>query len=136
MMHEREKWFVATVIMACRVENYSGPFTCDEQIFLLQAATEDEAYQKAMELGEQSAISYLNRYGETVQWEFVGLENLEELFDQSLSDGVEIRSRLFDHSEPSSLVSSRERLSIFGAESNPHSIHYRQQGNPGTDESN
>lgn len=121
------KWYVATLIMVCKVENEPGPWTCDEQICVIRATSEQLAYEKALQLGEDSATSYQNVYGQTVQWSFVGLGNLEEILADAIRDGTEIRSRLFGHNEPSKLVLAKEQLSVFGAQNNPHSIHYKQE---------
>lgn len=119
-----ERWYVATLIVQCRVADNS-PGTCDEQIRILLATDADAAYEKAMQLGKAEELSYLNGYGETVYWEFVGLENLEELFADDLQDGVEIRSRLFDCGDPTRRVSAKTDLRVFAARSNPDSSEYR-----------
>ena len=119
------KWYVATLIMVCRVESKPGPWTCDEQICVIHAANEQLAYEKALKLGEGSTTSYQNEYGQTVRWAFEGLENLEEILEDTLIDGTEIRSRLFGHNEPSKLVITKEQLTVFGAQNNPYSVHYK-----------
>ena len=45
--------------------------------------------------------------------EFVGLQDLS-LIQTALADGVEIRSRLFSHDAPQSLVHMQDELSAFG----------------------
>ncbi len=100
-----EKWYVATVLMQCRVAgDQIGPWTCDEQVHVLRAHDDKTAYQKALRIGQNAEHSYQNTYGETVTWEFVGLVQLDELMDESIEDGTEITSRLFSHTDPSSLV--------------------------------
>jgi hypothetical protein len=98
-------WYVATLIMRCRVNgDETGPWTCDEQIRLLQASDEETAYQKALALGKDEEHAYANTYDQTVSWEFVGLAGLDEVLDQSLHDGCEIRSRLFTDPDPTHLI--------------------------------
>lgn len=100
-----EQWYVATLLMQIRVAgDQVGPFTCDEQIRLLRAMDESTAYLKAMEIGRNEEHAYQNMYGQTVTWKFVGLVWLDELMDQAIEDGVEIKSRLFSHTEPSNLA--------------------------------
>ena len=100
-----DKWYVATVLMQCRVAgDHAGPWTCDEQVYVLRAPDDKAAYQKALKIGQHEEHSYQNTYDETVTWEFVGLVQLDELMDEAIEDGTEITSRLFDHANPSSLV--------------------------------
>lgn len=92
----QEKWYVATLIMKCKVTSAdSGPYTFDEQVRLLQAANEAVAYEKAVALGKSQEISYQNKCNEEVFWQFEGLSSLEEL-ESTIEDGIEIYSRLFE----------------------------------------
>jgi Domain of unknown function (DUF4288) len=119
-----QHWYIATLVVASRVEDDHDVQTCDEQIRAIRAPNAEVAYEKALRIGKNEENSYKNMYDQTVTWEFIGLENLEEL-DDSMHDGVEIRSRLFGHKDPSSLVRSKPNLSVFLAESNPYSTEYR-----------
>lgn len=101
----KQHWYVATLIIRCRVENQPAPWTCDEQVRVIRAANDDEAYDKAVALGKSEETVYKNGDGEDVFWEFIGLEDLTEL-DSAIRDGTEIRSRLFGHQDPASLVYS------------------------------
>ena len=65
-----------------------------------------------MKLGAKEEDNYTNMYDEMVYWEFTGLEGLTEL-ENRITDGVEIRSRLFGHANPETLVYAKDRLSIF-----------------------
>ena len=100
-----DKWYVATLLIRIRVAGDKvGPWTCDEQVYVLRAHDDDAAYQKALKAGHNAEDSYQNTYGETVTLEFVGLVQLAELDDETIRDGTEITSRLFTHANPSSLV--------------------------------
>jgi hypothetical protein len=110
----KNRWFVATIIVKCRVgDEPQADYSCDEQIVLLKAPDEDAAYKKALKLGEEQETHYLNDEGETVYWEFLGLENLEELEEERITDGVEIRSRLRRLPKPEDLVRKKERMAVF-----------------------
>ena len=121
---ERQYWYVATLVIACRVEDDSEDLTCDEQIRIIRAPNAEIAYEKALKIGQDEENSYQNMYGQTVTWAFVGLDDLDEL-DNTIHDGVEIRSRLFGHRNPASLVRTKADLSVFGAGSNPYGVGYR-----------
>lgn len=117
----KNKWYVATLIMRCWVgESAPGSWTCDRQICVIRATDGDEAYRKALRLGEEEEDSYSNAFGEIVHWEFVGLEDLDELVGRTIRDGTEIRSFLFEHDDPFRLIPQREELTIFWIQRNKH----------------
>ncbi len=107
------RWYVATLLVRIRVEDDQPheAYTCDEQIRVLRATNDTEAFEKAMALGRNEETSYKNGDGQSVFWEFVGLISLEPLMDDAIEDGTEIKSHLFSHVDSSSLVLPRsERL--------------------------
>ena len=117
-------WYIATLVIAIKSGTGGDDPTCEEQIRAIRAPNAEIAYEKALQIGKRQEDAYLNVYEQTVTWEFVGLDDLDEL-DNTMHDGVEIRSRLFGHRNPSSLVRSKADLSVFAAESNPYSSGYR-----------
>ena len=111
-MKTKNHWYIATLIMQSKHDGEAiDAWTCEEQIHLLRAPDADTAYKKAMDLGKKQEHSYNNVYDETVNWMFLGLEDLDEL-DGQIHDGVEIRYRFFRHKDPISLVSSKQELFI------------------------
>src|SRR5260221_8327196 len=109
---QRQYWHIATLVVASKVEDGDDVQTCDEQIRAIRAPNAEIAYEKALQIGKREEHSYQNMYGQTVTWAFVGLDDLDEL-DNTMHDGVEIRSRLFGHRNPSSLVHPKADLSVF-----------------------
>ena len=117
-------WYIATLVIASKVEDGLEVQTCEEQIRAIRAPNAEAAYEKALAIGKSEETTYQNMYGQTVTWEFVGLDDLDEL-DNTMHDGVEIRSRLFGHQTPSSLVRAKANLSVFAAQGNPYSTEYQ-----------
>jgi hypothetical protein len=110
----KAKWYVATLIMLCKVTNeMSELFTCDEQIRLIRATDSEQAYEKALRFGKDEEHSYMNSDGNEVFWEFIGLEDLEELFDETIRDGREIRSRISNQLRPFDRIRVKEDLTVF-----------------------
>ncbi len=109
----KKQWYAATLIMRDRVEDQQKSYTCDEQIRLIHARTAEKAYKKAYKLGKAQETVYLNVAGEMVYREFVGLQDLS-LIEAALDDGAEIRSRIFSHDAPQTLVHTQNELSAFG----------------------
>lgn len=113
----KQMWYVATLIMRCKVGDHKAEsWTYDEQIRLIRAPDEDTAYDKAAQMGKNEEHVYENVYGERVAWEFVGLADLAELGSQSIHDGTEIRSRMFKGGDPMSMVVPKEKLSVYLAQ--------------------
>ena len=79
---------------------------------LVRAASNEEAYQRALELGRQEAHSYSNDEGRTVTWECLGLHDLREIDDVELVDGTDVYSRIV-RKEPALYVVAKEQLSCF-----------------------
>ena len=109
-------WYVATIILKCEVEKEPTipiEWTCLQQIHVLRAPNREEAYEKAVKIGESQEQSYLNSQQQEVYWSFVGLENLEELSSKVIRDGTEIWGRIFSTQSPDALVVERDGLSVF-----------------------
>lgn len=107
-------WYVATLIIVSRHKGEPQHLPlCAEQIRLIRAHSADEAYEKALQLGRAEEHAYESIDGNNVSWEFVGLEDLEEIEGKSIRDGREVRNRFFNHAHPNNLVSEQERLSVF-----------------------
>lgn len=99
------KWWCATIIMCSSVVDEEDELTlCDEQIHVVKAHDLQSASEKSIELGKNQEHSYESIQGQTVFWKFVGVQSLEELFDDEIVDGSEIRSKLIKTSDPESLL--------------------------------
>ena len=114
------QWYVAEIIVRCRVGRLSKSKTLyDRQIKVLRASTNETAYERALKLGKAENHFYKNSAGEKVCWEFLGLGNLEPLRENTISDGMEIHSRL-QRGNPKSEIRRKRDLTIFWAERNMH----------------
>jgi uncharacterized protein DUF4288 len=112
------KWYVAELIVCCRVGKGSGKnFLYDHQIKVLQASNHEMAYQKALKLGRTENHSYKNSAGAKVFWEFIGLANLNMLLENEICDGTEIHSRL-QSGNPKNEIQSKRDLTVFWGERN------------------
>ena len=109
-----DHWYIATLIIRCRIEKKKPQklFAFEERVCALRASSDENAYQKAVQLGRDSEHSYVGVHNQMVYWEFVGLEDLEQL-DGAIRDGSEIRYRFRRSADPSRLANPKEKLSIF-----------------------
>ena len=85
-------WYLAKMVyqIICGEGHHTAQF--DEQLRLIAASNEDEAFEKARGLGSEEQDSFLNQRNQLVRWKFV---NVSELYLLSqLIDGAEIYSHI------------------------------------------
>jgi hypothetical protein len=88
-------WYLAKIVfqIICG-EGYHTP-QFDEQLRLIGAHDDDQAFFKAQSIGEQEEVTFLNVQQKEVQWKFINVSELYRL--SALIDGAELYSRI---SEP------------------------------------
>ena len=64
----------------------------DEQLRLIAAGDEEEAFHKAVKMGENEEDRFYNHKQQLVQWKFVNVSELYRLSE--LIDGAELYSRI------------------------------------------
>jgi hypothetical protein len=64
----------------------------DEQLRLIRAGCQQEAFEKAMEIGYKEEDTFRNAKHEVVQWKFIGVPEVHLL--TNLADGAELYSRI------------------------------------------
>lgn len=69
------EWYLADIVQRFRVQG-DPRIVIHINTVLIQASRPDDAYAKAMALGEEGNMSYLNPAGRKVTSKFVGLGNL------------------------------------------------------------
>jgi hypothetical protein len=108
------RWYVAEIVEEIRVEG-------DERnvvhriLVLVDASSPEDAYRRAMELGQQSELTWQNPKGRTVVSRFRGLSELDVVHDP-LEHGAEL-CFFEDISVPEERVAAwvrnKERLNVF-----------------------
>lgn len=85
-------WYVAKMVfrIVCGDGKHLSQF--DEQLRLISAANDEEAYEKARLAGQHAQDSFLNSRKQLVQWQFINISELNKL--SALSDGVELYSHI------------------------------------------
>ena len=90
-------WYLAKIVfrIICGDGNHTAQF--DEQLRLIGAKDEDEAFYKAQSLGVQEEDTFLNVQHKPVQWQFI---NVCELYRVTgLIDGAELYSSIRETGE-------------------------------------
>jgi hypothetical protein len=85
-------WYLAKIVyrILCGDGKHAAQF--DEQLRLVSAAEETEAFEKAMVIGQREAEAFFNNRQQLVQWQFVNVSELYRL--QHLMDGAEVYSQI------------------------------------------
>lgn len=82
------KWYIAEVVLEHRIEDDSRNVVHINTL-LVEAVSPEEAYNKAIALGQSSDIDYLNTDGKQVKVRFRGLRDLNVIHDP-LEHGAEL----------------------------------------------
>jgi hypothetical protein len=82
------EWFLAQLVEEFRVQGSKRNIVHINYV-LIRARTPEEAYRESMKLGKQSNQTYKNPHGKVVTHRFLGLRNLDAIFDP-LEHGSEI----------------------------------------------
>ncbi|MFT3932965.1 MAG: DUF4288 domain-containing protein [Chitinophagaceae bacterium] len=85
-------WYLTKIVyqIICGEGNHTPQF--DEQLRLISAENEQEAFHKAQRIGITGEDSFLNQQQHLVKWKFIDVCELYKLTE--LIDGAEIYSRV------------------------------------------
>ena len=111
---EDAEWFLADLVEEIRVQGYKRNIVHINYV-LVRAKTPEEAYREAMKLGKRANQRYENPEGRMVTHRFLGLHNLDAIFEP-LEHGCEIMfvERLgLSSAGTRKLVRSKRRLEAF-----------------------
>ena len=86
------KWYLSKIIfqIICGEGDHTPQF--DEQLRLIAAHDEEEAFQKAQKMGENEEDHFYNQKQQLVHWKFINVSELYRLTE--LIDGAELYSRI------------------------------------------
>ena len=96
------KWYLAKIVfqIICGDGEHMAQF--DEQLRLIAAANEDEAFEKATGIGKNEEDSFYNLKQQLVRWQFVNVSELYHL--NELIDGAEMYSRINEVDDAASYI--------------------------------
>ena len=101
------QWYIAKIVfrIICGEGNHTPQF--DEQLRLVMAENEQDAFIKASDLGVSTEESFHNHRHELVQWKFLSIPELYRL--ENLGDGDEIYSRIHEEENASRYVDTVQK---------------------------
>lgn len=85
-------WYVAKLVyrIICGKGDHKAQY--DEQLRLIEATSQREAFDKAGTIGQAEQMSFLNQRQQMVQWKFINVSDLYRLSE--VVDGTELYSRI------------------------------------------
>jgi hypothetical protein len=97
------KWYLAKIVfqIICGDGDHMAQF--DEQLRLIAACNEDEAFEKATRIGNNEEDSFYNLKRQLVRWQFINVSELYYLSD--LIDGAEMYSRINEVDDANAYIS-------------------------------
>ncbi len=95
-------WYLTKIVyqIICGDGNHTPQF--DEQLRLIAAGDEHEAFQKAQRIGIMEQESFLNDKQHLVKWKFIDVCELYKLSE--LIDGAELYSRIHEADDATRFV--------------------------------
>jgi hypothetical protein len=110
-------WFMAVLVRGSFLDGVLNDEEPGDLLYrLIQAPDAEAAYEKAMQLGQESRDEYQSDDGKTYMLQFLGLADLTEVQAAQLADGVEVYSQL-TAGRPSDMVVEKEELTVFEPDS-------------------
>jgi hypothetical protein len=100
-------WYLSKIIfrIICGEGRHTPQF--DEQLRLIAAQDEEEAFQKAIALGQHEEEGFFNHDNQLVQWKFINVAELYRL--SGLLDGAEMYSRIQETDDPQGYIDLANR---------------------------
>ena len=85
-------WYLAKIVfrIICGDGMHTAQF--DEQLRLIEAKDENEAFSKATALGKKDEDAFYNHQQKLVQWQFINITELYKI--SAFIDGAELYSRV------------------------------------------
>lgn len=113
---EDAKWYLADI-----VEEFVFPSDTDydtlvhANLILVRADSPEEAYEKALQLGQEGEFSFINSYDENVNVVFRGLRDLYVIYDE-FEHGSEILWTEYEGLSKDAIakmITPKDKLSVF-----------------------
>ena len=95
-------WYITKIVFNISAEGSANKKQFDEQLRLVEAESNEEAFFKARTIGLNEEDTFYNDKNKVVKWEFVNVSEVLPL--KNLEDGIELYSRIHETEEGSSYI--------------------------------
>lgn len=100
-------WYLAKIVFRIRCGDGDHMAQFDEQLRLLKADNEDEAFAKAQQIGNKEEDCFFNTNQQMVCWQFINVSELYKLSE--LIDGAELYSTIRENNHAEAYIDSIHR---------------------------
>ncbi len=100
-------WYLAKISYRSSCGDGDHTRQLDEQLRLINAGDEEEAFHKAVTIGEREQDGFYNHEQKLVQWKFINVAELYKL--SGLLDGAEVYSRIQETDDPDRYIEFTNR---------------------------
>lgn len=90
-----KEFYIAVLLFESTSESGRKDPMYQESFVLLQAASEEEARDYALEQGRRGCVSYETAEGETIQWTLKHIVDVSHVLDDELKHGSDLYARHF-----------------------------------------
>jgi hypothetical protein len=104
-------WYIVKIVFSIKAENTEHTPQFDEQLRLIVAANQEEAFMKGRSLGLKEEDCFLNDQKNKVKWEFINVAEVVPC--TKLEDGVEIYSQIHETTEARTYIHDIHQKAIF-----------------------
>lgn len=104
-------WYISKIVFKISAENTQHKPQFDEQLRLIAADSEEQAFLKARSIGISEEDSFLNDKKNRVRWEFINVAEIVPL--HNLEDGMEIYSHIHETDEAKSYIHCVHQKAIY-----------------------
>jgi hypothetical protein len=95
-------WYITKIVFNISAEGSSNKKQFDEQLRLVVAESNEEAFLKARAIGLSEEDTFYNDKDKIVKWEFINVSEVLPL--KNLEDGIELYSRIHETEEGPSYI--------------------------------
>ena len=81
-------WYVAKLVFRVVSGDGNHQAQFDEQLRLINAGNERQAFEKASIIGQNNQDSFINNHDQTVKWQFIDVAEINPI--NTLTDGAEL----------------------------------------------
>ena len=98
-------WFCACALsVAEHDQKHPTDALWEEQIFLIDAESEEDARVKGEQVARAERAEYRNAAGEMIHWKFKNIESVHQIMDEELKSGTEVFSRFLREEQVQSML--------------------------------
>lgn len=93
--NQKKDFYIAVILLVSTSESGNKEPMYEETFVLLEAASEEEARQSALEHAHQSCARYENVEGEIIQWSLKHIVDVARVLRDEFTHGSELYARYF-----------------------------------------